>query len=107
MSTRGLGPQDLIATTSAEDSNPEDKVSVSLLLWSLMNRWQAICQENRPDYLSTFVLFETWMPDFCEVTGRIKRSTTPGKGLKVLCLYTFKGKTALIKRLIKVLVVKN
>ena len=39
----------------------------------------------------------------CEVTGRRKRSSTPGKGLEVPCLYTFKDKLALIKRLIKVL----
>ena len=43
----------------------------------------------------------------CEVTGRRKRSSTPGKGLEVPCLYTFKDKPALIKRLIKVLVVKK
>ena len=68
---------------------------------------QTVGKQNCPDYLSTFVLVETWMPDFCEVTGRIKRSTTTGEGLKVLCLYTFKGKPALIKRLIKVFVVKK
>ena len=41
----------------------------------------------------------------CEVTGR--RSSTPGKGLEVPCLHTFKDKPALIKILIKVLVVKK
>jgi len=29
----------------------------------------------------------------CEVTGRRKRSVTPGKGLEVPCQYTFKRQT--------------
>jgi len=40
----------------------------------------------------------------CEITGRRKRSVTPGKGLAVPCQYTFKG---ILERLLKLLVVQK
>jgi len=40
----------------------------------------------------------------CEITGRRKRSVTPGKGLAVPCQYTFKG---ILERPLKVLVVQK
>ena len=39
----------------------------------------------------------------CEITGRRKRSEIEDKGLVVPCLYTFTGKPAMIKRLVKVM----
>ena len=43
----------------------------------------------------------------CEVTGRRERSAVPRKGLVVPCIYTFLGKPALIKRLVKVMADKK
>ena len=40
----------------------------------------------------------------CEIIGRRKRSTVPGKGLEVPCTYKFTGKPTMIKKLIKLLV---
>ena len=39
----------------------------------------------------------------CEITGRRKRSTALLKGLVVPCTYTFLGKPAMIKKLVKVM----
>ena len=43
----------------------------------------------------------------CEVTGRRRRSVTPGKGLEVPCIYTFLGKPKMIKKLVKLLHTKK
>jgi len=43
----------------------------------------------------------------CEVTRKRKRPITPGKDLEIPCPYTLKGKPALMKRLIVVLVAKK
>ena len=39
----------------------------------------------------------------CDITGRKKRCEIEYKGLVVPCLYTFMGKPAMIKRLVKVM----
>lgn len=39
----------------------------------------------------------------CVVTGQRKYSDVPNKGLEVPCTYTFTGKPAMIKRLVKVM----
>ena len=43
----------------------------------------------------------------CEITGRRKRSEVVDKGLEVPCLYTFVGRPAMIKRLVKVMTDKK
>ena len=43
----------------------------------------------------------------CEVTGRRKLSDAPNKGLVIPCLYTFWGKPTMIKRLVKVMTIKD
>ena len=38
-----------------------------------------------------------------EITGRRKFSSVPNKGLVILCIYTFWGKPAMVKKLVKVI----
>jgi len=89
-------------TTSPEDSNPEDKHSVAVQLLE-----QTVGHMPREQSRVSWYFLKHGGQIICEVTGRRKRSLTPGKGLEVPCQYTFKGKPALIKRLLKVLVVKK
>ena len=42
----------------------------------------------------------------CEVTGSRRLSELPDKGLVVPCVYTFIGKPAMIKRLLKLIIDK-
>ena len=37
----------------------------------------------------------------CEITGRRKRSSVLNKGLVIPCTYTFSGKPAMVKKLVK------
>ena len=39
----------------------------------------------------------------CEISGRRKLSSIPGKGLEVPCMYTFLGSPKMIKQLVKLL----
>ena len=39
----------------------------------------------------------------CEITGRRKRSSVLNKGLVIPCTYTFSGKPAMVKKLVKMM----
>lgn len=90
-----------VLQASAETGNPEDRHAVAL-----KRTGEGVTLGHMPRELSKvswfFLRHDSGIS--CEITGRRKRSAVPGKGLEVPCLYTFTGKPAVIKRLIKLLV---
>ena len=83
---------------SAEEHNTKDSCAVGLI-----HQGETVGHMPREISTTSWFFLRHGGNISCEITGRGRRSPIPGKGLEVPCKYTFSGKPAFIKKLVKLL----